>query len=704
MAGKAPNKPTEVSQGFKLKGPLNNYFLWPLVFMVLFVGLTIYGYTKDVIIGNYCMAATIISGVFSLYLIFISRRRIYGELVRFAQDFGDYQRDIIDDMNLPFAILSDDGHMLWSNAEFLKIIVNKKAAKRNISNIFPDILPDRFPGIGKDAEFNETIGDKIYRVVLRRTLLNSKENDNEHALPFDRIAAVDSAILISLYDETKIAELTRMTVEENLLVGLLYIDNYEETFSENDDVTQTLSLAITERRINSFMSGIDAICKKFEKDKYLFVFREKFLDEIKEKNFSVLEDVRTTINNNQTTCTISIGIGTGSDSFNGRFNKARAAIDLALGRGGNQAVIKNDDSEEFFGGKEVKIERTTRVKARMKAYALKEIMENKERVVIMGHQMGDLDSFGSCVGIYKIAKTLGKKAYIVLGECSETVYPIRDSFAGNKYDNDMIIDNEQAVNLVDENTVLVVVDVNKADRTQCPELLEQTSSIVVIDHHRQAGNAISNAILFYIEPYASSACEMISEITQYIDGADKLTVEEANALYAGIMIDTNYFTSKCGVRTFETMAYLKRNGADMVKVRKMFREDIEEYRTKAQIIANTELYKDGYAITVSNPQKSKDPTVLGAKVANDLLNIDKVKASFVLTPYNGQVFISARSMDDVNVQVLMERMGGGGHLTMAGAQLEGENVEEAKKSLKEVIDAQIQKEEIAKEKIAKSNN
>ncbi|MCR5623967.1 MAG: DHH family phosphoesterase [Lachnospiraceae bacterium] len=675
---------------YRLKGPLNFYTYWPILADVLMLLLTIHVYHYNRRLGLLSLIYFIIFTGVSLYLIYFGRIRIYSELVTFAQEFGDLQKDIIDDMNMPFAIFSNDGHMLWSNSSFVEIIVNKKAAKRNISNVFPDITCDKFPKPDKDTEFTEVIGDNIYRVVLRRVVFDKEEPNTK--LPFDRIASVGSIVIASIYDETEMAELKRNVKDENMLVGLLYIDNFDETFSANDDVTQTLSLAITNRRINAFMTSIDAIYKKFEKDKYVFVFREKYLDDIKEKNFSILDEVRTTINSNQTSCTLSIGVGTGDDSFANRYNKARAAIDLALGRGGNQAVIKNEESEEFFGGKQVKVEKTTRVKARVKAQALKEIIESKERVVVMGHQMGDLDSFGACIGIFKIAKSLGRKVYIVLGECSETVYPIRDSFVSQKYPADMIISNEQAINLVDENTALVVVDVNKADRTQCPELLEMTNSIVVIDHHRQAGNSIDNAILFYIEPYASSACEMIAEISQYVEEGDKLTVEEANALYAGIMIDTNYFTSKCGVRTFETMAFLKRNGADTVKLRKMFRENIDDYKMKASVIQTAEIYENGFAIAVSDQKDAPDPTVLGAKVANALLDLEGVKASFVLTPLNGVIFISARAIDEVNVQVLMEKLGGGGHLDVAGAQLKNSNTKEAIEKIKKIIDEYLETE------------
>ena len=375
----------------------------------------------------------------------------------------------------------------------------------------------------------------------------------------------------------------------------------------------------------------------------------------------------------------------GRDTFVERYDLARAAIDLALGRGGDQAVVKSVDQEKFYGGKSVQIERNTRVKARVKAHALKELIEGKERVVVMGHSIGDVDSFGASIGIYRIAKTLNRKANVVLNEVNQSVKPIRDRFYTKEYEGDMIVTGDEAKELV---------DVNRASYTECPELIEQAQSVVVIDHHRQAGDAIDKAVLFYIEPYASSASEMVAEISQYIGNGLKLKSAEAEAMYAGIMIDTNYFSNKTGVRTFEAMAYLRRNGADAVRIRKAFREDIDEYKIRAAAIQDTQLYKDAFAIAESKSEGIESPTVFASKIANSLLDINGVKASFVLTKYRGKVYISARSIDEVNVQIMMEQFGGGGHINMAGAQLENVEVETVKDMIRKEIDRMIEEGEI----------
>lgn len=672
----------------KLKGNLRAYLRWPIVLTVLFAIADVHIY-----IVNH--RAGVLGGVYTLLYLFFAlsiwlsgRRKLQRDLVQFAQSYGRLQMKMMQEMAIPFAVLSVEGHLLWGNDDFLSVVVNKKAARRNIANIFPEITPDNLPQKGKDSVVRVSTGDMTFRAVMRQISAGMDEDATEQ-VAMDQLIDDQSIIVMFLYDETEVLELEKTREEEKLIVGLLYIDNYDEMLSSIDDVRQSLLSALIERKINKYMQGIDAISKKLEKDKFLFVFKQKYLADLKTNRFSLLEEVRAINIGNEQTCTISIGIGVGDDSFTERYEYARAAIDLALGRGGDQAVIKSGESEEFFGGKRVQIERNTRVKARVKAHALKELVEGKEKVVVMGHSIGDVDSFGASVGIYRIAKTLGRRAYVVLNECASSVKPIRDRFYTADYENDMIIDGEEALELVDENTLLVIVDVNKADYTECPELIEKAQSVVVIDHHRQAGDAIAKAVLFYIEPYASSACEMVSEISQYIGNGLKLKPAEAEAMYAGIMIDTNYFSDKTGVRTFEAMAYLRRNGADAVRVRKAFREDLDEYRARAAAIKDTQLYLDGYAITESKAEGMESPTVLAAKIANSLLDINGVKASFVLTNYNEKIYISARSIDEVNVQVMMERLGGGGHINMAGAQLKNCTMDEAKETIRQMIDQMI---------------
>ena len=678
----------------RLRGNLKTYLRWPLFFGILLILMTIQLFSVSVRSGVIGIGYTILYLMIAGLINFSGRRKLKKDLIEFATNYGEMQMRMMKTLTVPFAILSEDGHMLWGNDEFVSVIVNKKAARRNIANIFEEITLDSLPDSDEVKVVHVRTEDKYYRVVMR--LVESDNAGDGDTVKTDINQLMDNSRLISvfLYDETDIMELEQKREAENLVVGLLYIDNYDELIDSIDEIRQSLIMALIDRKINKYMQGIDAISKKLEKDKFLFMFKQSYLSEICSNRFAILEEIRDINLGNESSATISIGIGVGRDTFVERYDLARAAIDLALGRGGDQAVVKSIDQEKFYGGKSVQIERNTRVKARVKAHALKELIEGKERVVVMGHSIGDVDSFGASIGIYRIAKTLNRKANVVLNKVSQSVKPIRDRFYTKEYEEDMIITGDEAKELVDENTVLVIVDVNRASYTECPELIEQAQSVVVIDHHRQAGDAIDKAVLFYIEPYASSASEMVAEISQYIGSGLKLKSAEAEAMYAGIMIDTNYFSNKTGVRTFEAMAYLRRNGADAVRIRKAFREDIDEYKIRAAAIQDTELYEGVFAIAESKSEGIESPTVFASKIANSLLDISNVKASFVLTKYRGKVYISARSIDEVNVQVMMERLGGGGHINMAGAQLENVEVEEAKNMIKQEIDSMIEEGEI----------
>lgn len=682
-----------MKHNIKLRGRLRAYLNWPvgLSILLLIMDIQLFVANRRAGIIGLCYIAIYILCVLVISL--TGRKKLRRDLIQFASNYGQMQMKVMKELTVPFAILSEEGQLLWGNDAFVKVAVNKKAARRNIANVFPEIAEGRLPKDAEEKIVHVRTENQYFRAVL--TLVSEDGFVVEDRLvPLDQILDTRRMIAMFLYDETEMIQLEERREEENLIIGLLYIDNYDELLDSIDEVRQSLMTALIDRKINKYMQGIDAVSKKIEKDKFLFVFKQRYMKELVASRFSILEEVRNINIGNDQTATVSIGIGVGKGTYVERYEWARAAIDLALGRGGDQAVVKSRDQEQFFGGKRVQIERNTRVKARVKAHALKELIEGKERVVVMGHSIGDVDSFGASVGIYRIAKTLNRKAHIVIDEVNASVKPIRERFYTKEYDEDMLINGEEARDLVDESTLLVIVDVNKGDYTECPELIEQAQSVVVIDHHRQAGDAIAKAVLFYIEPYASSACEMVAEISQYIGSGLKLRPAEAEAMYAGIMIDTNYFSDKTGVRTFEAMAYLRRSGADAVRVRKAFREDINEYKIQAAAIQDTELYLDEYAIAESMSEGTESPTVLGAKIANSLLDINMVKASFVLTRYKGKIYISARSIDEVNVQVMMERLGGGGHINMAGAQLQDMDMDQAKERVRQEIDRMIQEGEI----------
>ncbi len=427
----------------------------------------------------------------------------------------------------------------------------------------------------------------------------------------------------------------------------------------------------------------------------MIILRKKAVEELKEHKFDILEDVKTVNIGNDMAVTISIGIGLNGLSYAQTNEFSRNAIDLALGRGGDQAVIKTADNITYYGGKSQQVERNTRVKARVKAHALREIITSKDRVLIMGHRLADVDSFGAAIGIYRIATTLERKAHIVVNEVTTSVQPLIALFENNpEYEDDMIVNSQQALELAGSNSVLVVVDVNKPSITECPELLRYCKSIVVLDHHRQGTEVIENATLSYVEVYASSSCEMVSEVLQYIGDNIKIRNEEADCLYSGIMIDTSNFMTKTGVRTFEAAAFLRRSGADVTRVRKLFRENAIEYKAKADAVSQAEIYRNAYAISTCTSEDIQSPTIVGAQAANELLDIKGIKASFILTDYQNCIYVSARSIDEVNVQVIMERMGGGGHMNVAGCQMEGISLSEGIGAVKRMLDKMIEEGEL----------
>lgn len=680
----------------KLNSTLKVYLRWPIYLSLIFIVMNISIFMIDVDAG---WVMSIYLGIYLLFAISIYYRKrttLLREIIQYASNYETIQNRLLKEMSIPYGILDTQGHFVWGNDEFIEVIQNETSARRNINNIFPDIHKGMFPVDALDVEQHITVEERYYKVILRRVEADGMVR--ESLLPdsqTERSVHQDALIAMYLFDETEVKAYIKENKEQRLVVGLLYIDNYEEALESIDEVRRSLLIALVDRKINKQMQSVDAIIKKLEKDKYIVIFKQKYLSQLQNSRFSLLDEVRTVNIGNDMAVTLSMGLGVDADTYLKGYEYARAAIDLALGRGGDQVVIKAGDKIQYYGGKSMQVEKNTRVKARVKAHALKELVEAKDTVVIMGHAIGDVDSFGAAIGIYRIAKTLNKRAYIVINEITRSVRPILNRFKENpEYEEDMFLNSGKAMDIVNENTLLVVVDVNRPSYTECPELLNQTKTIVVLDHHRQTGEVVQNPVLSYIEPYASSSCEMVAEILQYIGENLKLKATEADAMYSGMMIDTNNFLMKTGVRTFEAAAFLRRSGADVTRVRKAFRSDMKEYIKKAEALSSAEVYLDAYAITESASDGIESPTVLGAQVANELLNVTGVKASFVLTEFNNKVYISARSIDELNVQIVMEKLGGGGHMTIAGAQLENTTIEEARAIVKKTLHTMIEEGEI----------
>lgn len=671
----------------KLKGRMKRYVQTSLYlgFLLAIVNLVVYLINVPAGLVVTCFALLYFAVVLSLQ--FYNKPVIMNELISFATQYGQIQKVLLRELELPYAILDDVGKIVWTNEAFEKIVHKDKGYKKSITSLFPSVTRERLPENQDMVELDISYEESSYiakmrRISLEDMLINSDVVEGENYAGY--------LIAFYLFDETALQIALQEVDDQSLAVGMIYLDNYEEALESVEEVRRSLLVALIDRKVNKYVSALDGICKKIEKDKYMVILRKKATEILRENKFDLLDEVKTVNIGNEMAVTISIGMGFDGLTYAQNYEFARNAIELALGRGGDQAVVKTPGEITYFGGKSQQVEKNTRVKARVKAQALREIITGKEKVLIMGHRLADVDSFGAAVGIYRIATTLERKAHIVLNDVSTSMRPMVDLFKSHEdYQDDMIIGSQQAIELAGSNTVLVVVDVNKPSITECPELLRLCKSIVVLDHHRQGTEVVENATLSYVEAYASSACEMVSEILQYIGESIKISPEEADCMYSGIMIDTNNFMTKTGVRTFEAAAFLRRNGADVTRVRKLFREDAMEYKTKADAVSQAEIYRNAFAVSTCSSEGIQSPTVVGAQAANELLNIRGVKASFVLTEYQGQIFVSARSIDEINVQVIMEKMGGGGHLSAAGCQLNGVSILEGIGLVKGTLDKMI---------------
>ena len=675
----------------KVRNVLQKYMQWPVVLSALVL-------CANGAVGLVSGKAGMVMAVFTVLYAFCAgvlfwygKKRILTGLAGFAADFDQSQKNLMASMELPYGIADEAGRLLWTNRAFSAVIRDEKSARRSLTVLFPEITEEGLEKMDHALEVQCAYGGAIYRASIKRVTIQS-DSGLLSAAPGQKTE--QQVLAVYLYDETEIHEYMQAITDQKMVAGLIYLDNYDEALESVEEVRRSLLVALIDRKVSKYISGVNGIVKKMEKDKYFFAIEQKYMPSLEAERFSLLEDVKTVNIGNEMAVTLSIGIGINGDTYIRNYEYARTAIDMALGRGGDQAVVKNGEKIQYYGGKSQQLEKTTRVKARVKAHALRELLETKDRLLIMGHKIGDIDSFGSAIGVYRIAAALGKKAHIVINEVTSSVRPMMDRFINNSdYPQDLFLMGDDAAELADPSTALVVVDVNRPSYTEEPQLLNLVKTIVVIDHHRQSSEIISNATLSYVEPYASSACELVAEILQYVTDSIRIKSLEADAMYAGIVIDTNNFTNQAGVRTFEAAAFLRRNGADVTRVRKLFRDKMEDYKARAEAVRQAEVFEGAFAISVCPAENVESPTVVGAQAANELLDIIGIKASVVLTPYNGKIYVSARSIDEINVQVMMEKLGGGGHRTIAGAQLPGATVEEAKEKIKDVILAMKQKGE-----------
>lgn len=572
----------------------------------------------------------------------------------------------------PLVVLETNGNIIWKSSNFIKEFANI-----DTGTTLTDVIKELKLKIENSQNTNNIsisesmkIGEKNYKVIAEYTKLREKEHKNS------------SEYMATVYflDETNYVKLLEEYTNSRTCIGIIVLDNYEELMQR---VTEEEKLKITsnaEKNIYSWVNKYDGLLVKSERDTYVCIFDQLNLEKIKEDKFEILDEIKEIKTQDNIQLTLSIAISENEKTNSEEYKSAKAVIDIALGRGGDQAIIKQNGKYYFFGGRTQEVEKRTRVKARIVAQALEELMNSASNVIIMGHTNSDIDAMGSGMGVYRIAKTIGKDAYIV----NETNGTSLDNFINDLKDieeyNDVIIDKAEALNKISADSLLVVVDTDKKNYVEAPELLDKTDKIVVIDHHRRGTDYIENAILTFHEVYASSACELVTELVEYAEKTVKLTKFEVEALYAGIMMDTKNFTFKTGVRTFEAAAFLRKCGVDIIKVKKWFQSDLETYNKISEIVAKSEIIDDTIAISIYDKEDS-DANITCAKAADELLTISNITASFVIGKMGDKIYISGRSIGDINVQLILEKLGGGGHITVAGAQVEGMTQEEVKQEL-----------------------
>lgn len=670
----------------RLKGQLKMYMRWPLIMTVLLIAMNVWMYEVDRKAAGMMAVFIIIYAVLVGILYFHNRSLILADMIQFSTQYKGIQNTLLRELAIPYAVLMEDGRIVWKNDRFEEVFHDKRREKY-IHKLIPEINQNIFPKGAENVELGVKYKYCEYQVHLSKVSMEGfSETEDILHIPKDK----EYFIVAYMTDVTEVNATLREIESQRMIAGLIYIDNYDEVMDSVEEVRQSLLVALIDRKINKYINDADGIVKKMEKDKYFIVIKKEAYEKFEKDRFSLLEDVKQVNIGNARSASLSIGLGVNTSTYAQSYNFARVAIDLALARGGDQAVIKDCHGIRYYGGKKEQTSKNTRVKARVKAEALREFIIVKDQIFVMGHKLADADSLGACMGIYRAAKELGKKAHIILDEVSNSIRPLYDEIIDSSaYESDIFLTPNQALERVNENSMVVVVDTNKPPMTECPELLKQSKTIAVLDHHRQGSMVIENAVLSYVEPYSSSTCEMVAEVLQYIVDDLRIPSVEADCLYAGIMIDTRNFMNRTGVRTFEAAAYLRRCGADITRVRKMFRDDMDSYRAKAEAVRMAEVYRSEYAIAEC-PGDIDSPTVLGAQAANELLDISGIKASFVLTIYNGRIYLSARSIDEVNVQIIAEKLGGGGHINAAGAQFDHTNMKEAIDRLKETIDQMIE--------------
>ena len=649
--------------------------------VIIFLLLLIIAYLKPKIIILLIIVYLLILG----YTYFANNKRkseISEQLKDLTLTVDSAAKTTLINAPFPLIILETDGNIIWRSSKYITEFENIEMETYindltiEMKNEIEKEEQDKKKAIIKELE----IGNKIYKVQCEFVKTKKSERKKTH----------EYMLILYFIDQTEKYELQAENENKKTCVGIIMVDNYEEVMQRIDTEQKTQLMAKVESSIYDWVNETNGILVKEDRDTYVYIFEQRNLEKIKEDKFVILDTIKNLVRKDKMQLTLSIAISNEGENDKEVYKSAQSAMDVILGRGGDQAVIREDGKYQFFGGKVEEVEKRTKVKARIVAHALEELMAECQKVIIMGHTNPDIDAMGSALGVYRLATNLDKEAYILTdfetASIKEFIENIQEDY------KEVLVNKETALSLIDNETLLIVVDTHKTSYVEEPELLNKTNKIVVIDHHRRGTDFIEQSILTFQEVYASSASELVTELLQYTQKEVELQTIEAEALYAGIMMDTKNFTFKTGVRTFEAAAYLRRCGVDIIKVKKWFQSDLESYNKISEIVRNAEIIHETIGISTYEVQE-KDTSLICAKAADELLTIGNITASFVLGTMEDKITISGRSIGDINVQVILEKLGGGGHITLAGAQLENKTIEEAKELLIEKIEEYFSEKE-----------
>lgn len=598
-----------------------------------------------------------------------------------AEEFDSATKHAVFNMPFPLVMLEMDGTITWYNTRFIDMMEDKDILNKKIEEFLPKLkLDEILKNPSKkplEIKYNNRYYEIHYNIVDAKKTISTKGN----------------IIMLYWVDKTEEALIYKKYREEKMAVCLAYVDNYDEVKSTTPEINRPIVLAEIDKAINTYATMNNGLTRKYENDKYIIIFENKNLQQIQNRKFDILDEIRDINQGNSISITLSMGVGVNGKNPNENYEYARAAIDIALGRGGDQAVVKEKNNLSFYGGKTKAIEKRNKVRSRVISHALMQLIDQSEEVFVMGHKNPDMDSFGASIGIIRAAKNRNKKAYFVLEGPNPSIENVYNRMTEEEPEYlDIILNSEEAVDMVDESSLLVVVDNHKPSFTEVPELLDMTDKVVLIDHHRRGAEFIESPVLTYLEPYASSTCELVTEILYYMSDKMEMTKFEADALLAGITVDTKNFTFQTGVRTFEAASILKRAGADTTNVRQLFRDDFNTFLNKAEVVKNSKIVFEKIAIGRLELDM-EDSILIAAQSANDLLNINGVEATFVLTLWKNKVHISGRSLGNISVQLILEKLGGGGHLTSAGTQIEGKTIGQVEEMLINAIDEYLKEGE-----------